>query len=151
MSPKRGKSARQPRGAQKWILEELRDVSAGRTLSTAKLAKRIAKSSAKEFHKNSVYNALRALVRSGHITAVRVGQEKSYRLASPKGPGPGNLRVPQAAKPRVPAPNPNVPPSMLPHKLGLGEVLVIGLGDGYVLSATNLHGRLVIERHPLPG
>jgi len=38
----------------------------------------------------------------------------------------------------------------LPHKLALGEILVFPVRDGHVLAATNLHGRLVFERHPLP-
>jgi hypothetical protein len=40
--------------------------------------------------------------------------------------------------------------AMLPHKLALGEILVLSIGNGQVLTATNLHGRLALERHPLP-
>ena len=39
--------------------------------------------------------------------------------------------------------------AMLPHKLALGEILVLSVSNGHVLAATNLHGRLVFERHPL--
>ncbi|HZY70868.1 MAG TPA: hypothetical protein VFF67_07840 [Thermoplasmata archaeon] len=39
---------------------------------------------------------------------------------------------------------------MLPHKLALGEILVLSVTEGEVLTATNLHGRLLLERHPLP-
>jgi hypothetical protein len=162
MSPKRAKSSWKQRGVQKWILGELQEVGASTTLSTSKIAKRIAKSSAKRFHKNSVYTALRMLVRRGDITAVQVGHEKAYRLAI----GAGASRDYPTLKPSTPAvsvspgagPSPGTatPPdsasqaAMLPHKLALGEILVLSVGDGQVLAATNLHGRLVLERHALP-
>jgi len=38
----------------------------------------------------------------------------------------------------------------LPHKLALGEILVFPVRDGHVLATTNLHGRLVFERHKVP-
>jgi hypothetical protein len=58
---------------------------------------------------------------------------------------------PQADRPVQPSPSdPWVLAAMLPHKLAPGEILVLSIGSGNVLTATNLHGRLALERHPLP-
>jgi hypothetical protein len=161
MSPKRAKPSKEPRGTQKWILAELRSLGPAASLSTSKLAKRIAKASGKKFHQNSIYLALRELTGRGAINATRVGLEKTYRLAndldssskrSPPAtevstveatPEGGHLMPPTLAEPGVLA-------AMLPHKLALGEILVLSIGNGQVLTATNLHGRLALERHPLP-
>ena len=161
MSPKRAKRSKGPRGAQKWILAELRALGPSATISTSNVAKRIAKSSGKKFHKNSVYLALRELAARGDIKVTRVGLEKTYRIAKDIGPR-ANQRPPasKAAKVGVspeghrrtqPTPSDSgVLAAMFPHKLALGEILVLSIGNGYVLTATNLHGRLTLERHPLP-
>jgi hypothetical protein len=161
MSPKRAKRSKEPRGAQKWILAELRSLDPSATLSTSKIAKRIAKSSGKKFHKNSVYLALRELAARGDIKVTRVGLEKTYRSAKDLNPS-GNQTPPASKAAQVEAspegerpmhPTPSDPGSlaaMLPHKLALGEILVLSIGNGQVLTATNLHGRLALERHPLP-
>jgi hypothetical protein len=161
MSPKRAKMSKEPRGAQKWILAELRLLSPPATLSTSEVAKRIAKSSGKMFHKNSVYLALRELAARGDIKVTRVGLEKTYRIAKDLGSS-ANQRPPasKAAKVGVspdgdrrttPTPSdPGVLAEMLPHKLALGEILVLSIDNGQVLTATNLHGRLALERHPIP-
>jgi hypothetical protein len=151
MSPKRARKAREPRGAQRWILSELRTSSPGTSLSTADLAKRISKSSKRDFHKNSVYNALRLLVRKGFLEMQRKGRQKLYQLAGSAKAAPGKIArtvtrrasvasAPAVASPEMPA---------MPHKLALGEILVLNIGDREVLIATNLHGRLVIERQTL--
>ncbi|MCI4331506.1 MAG: hypothetical protein L3K19_06635 [Thermoplasmata archaeon] len=160
MSPKRVKTTRAPRGAQKWVLAELRGLQAGAQLSTTKIAKRIAKASGRTFHKNSVYNALRLLVQKGEISVVRKGVQKTYHIASPIRAGTRTPSTP-VARPAPSAPAvPSVPPAAememesvapaLPHKLAVGEVLVLEITERDVLTATNQHGRVVVERHPLP-
>jgi hypothetical protein len=161
MSPKRAKISKKPRGAQEWILAELRSLGPSTSISTSKIAKRIAKSSGKRFHKNSVYLALRLLAGRGDIKATRVGLEKTYRIAkNPKSSAKQTQPAAAAAKAepahrgdapmRPPLSDPGVLAAMLPHKLALGEILVLSIGNGHVLTATNLHGRLALERHPLP-
>jgi hypothetical protein len=161
MSPKRAKASRKPRGAQKWIIAELRSLGPSVSLSTSKIAKRIAKSSGKNFHKNSVYLALRQLAGRGDIKATRVGLEKTYRISKnpesrsrqtrPAGEAAKAEPTPQGDAPTGPTPSdPGVLAAVLPHKLALGEILVLSIGNGHVLTATNLHGRLALERHPLP-
>jgi hypothetical protein len=161
MSPKPAKKSKEPRGAKKWILAELRSLGPSASLSTSKLVKRIAKSSGKKFHQNSVYLALRQLVGRGDIKATRVGLEKTYRIAmdlgssskrsSPASEGSRVEATPEVDRPMPPTrSDPGVGAAMLPHKLALGEILVLSFGNGHVLTATNLHGRLALERHPLP-
>lgn len=155
MSSKRSKRQWHPRGAQKWVLAELRALGAGARLSTAQLATRIAKASGKTFHKNSVYNALRILVRKGAISAQRDGHEKLYRASEngPSVPPPTSAaRTPLSrAVPVAPMSELSTTATHLPHKLALGEVLVLSFGNGELVTATNVYGKIVIERHEIPG
>ena len=162
MSPKRTKSSRTPRGAQKWILEELQSIGRSASLSTDKISKRIAKASGKSFHKNSVYLALRKLTNQGRIKVTRMGHSKSYSLSEVSKP-PKSMPSSKTAT-VVPAssvensagvshetwPERVAHAAGLPHKLALGEILVLSVSEDHVLVATNLHGRLVFERLPLP-
>ena len=163
MSPKRVKNVRKRRGAQKWILSTLREMNPSETLSTSKIAKRIQKASGKAFHKNSVYNALRILVHDGALKVVRAGHEKTYQVSGAAPPAPRSTPRPRttpamssppvAESIAIPEPTPATPavtPAALPHKLALGEILVIRVEGDEVVTATNLHGQLVLERHPLP-
>jgi hypothetical protein len=149
MSAKTAKATRKLRGAQKWILDELRAVGPSVRLSTSQIAKKVSKSRGKTFHKNSVYNALRILVRRGTISVVRDGHEKLYQ-ASATGAGSPETSMPaaEAAMPVSGSPTPTN--DSFPHKLALGEILVVGVDGQHLVTATNLHGRLVLERHPLP-
>jgi hypothetical protein len=157
----RSKTPKEPRGVQKWILSELRDAGQSVSLSTAKLTKRIAKSSGKRYHQNSIYTALRIMTKEGAIKATRKGNQKSYAIAgwsrapitrSEVDPGvPAGVDMPEV---EVASASETSLDSIreaagLPHKLTLGEILVFPARDGHVLAATNLHGRLVFERHNL--
>jgi hypothetical protein len=162
MPGKRSKAIREPRGVQKWILAVLREAGQSVSLSTAKIIKRIAKSSGKRYHQNSVYTALRILTSEGAIKATRNGTEKSYAIA-------GWSQAPIARSEVEPevltgADMPEIAVASasetslesireaagLPHKLALGEILVFPARDGQILAATNLHGKLVFERHSIP-
>jgi hypothetical protein len=153
-------SSRAPRSSetlQGLVLAILRE--AGESISTAKLTKRIAKSSGKRYHQNSVYSALRILTSQGAIKATRKGTEKSYAIAgwsqapiSRSEVEPEVLTGADMPETAVASAHPLSPESIreaagLPHKLALGEILVFPARDGHVLAATNLHGRLVFERH----
>ncbi|MGC2034292.1 MAG: hypothetical protein WA761_02465 [Thermoplasmata archaeon] len=140
-------------------MKELQEAPVSVSLSTAELTKRITRSKGKEYHKNSIYNALRSLVRRGELSETRRGHEKAYQLRKSGRFGQG--RPPRAMTPpdmsertttnAIPLPQEQSDGiGMLPHKLALGEILVLSAKDGEVVTATNLHGRLVLERHPLP-
>jgi hypothetical protein len=167
MPRRRARAPREPRGAQKWILNEFGSESPGRRLSTSQITQRIERASKKSFHKNSIYKALRLLVNRRALEVARSGREKLYRLLGPirsagsravtsvksaaRGRGSG-ARALGAGRPIVDrlATDARAAAAMLPHKLGLGEILVLSVGAREVLTATNLHGRLVLERHPVP-
>lgn len=153
MSPKRRSVARKLRGAQKWIVDELRAVGPGVQLATAQIAKRVAKSSQKKFHRNSIYNALRLLVRRGDLQVTRKGHEKLYRVGSgAPAPPPAAAAKParRRAAPRVPAGATAEAELAAPHRLGLGDILVLEVGSGYIVTVTNLHGKLVVDRTTVP-
>jgi hypothetical protein len=141
---------RAPRGAQKWILAELRTLKSGDLLSTSQLAKRVRKASGTAFHKNSIYNALRLLVKRGAIDVTRSGRNKTYGVRGAGAPRTRDASAVGGTSFELTNSDPFPPAGAFPHKLALGEILVIRVGDGEVLTATNLHGRLVLERHPIP-
>jgi hypothetical protein len=163
MASRRKTAGKKFRGAQKWIMAEINAIRPSESLSTAQITKRITKASGKDFHKNSVYLALRKLVERGAIKSVRIGQEKSYKISKSAGTSLANSAssemttstssvassTPAAEMAGIPS-DVMTPAGSLPHKLALGEILVLGYSDGQVLTATNLHGRLVMERHPVP-
>jgi hypothetical protein len=139
------------RGTPKWILAELRSLRAGASLTTSEIAKRIARSRGKTYHRNSVYNGLRLLVRRGTVQVVKAGRQKIYRLA-------GAVRGRPPAAP-APAPTPVGTPSAPQvaggaraalHKLAHGEILVLESTARHVISATNRKGRLILKRHKIP-
>jgi hypothetical protein len=160
VSPNRVKPPRKPRGAQRWILAELRAADPETPLSTSKIAKRVAKASGKKFHPNSIYVALRILVKKGAVRAIRDGHAKAYQLASLRTSSSTTSPKVRAAarKPAAPEmaraqPQPTLPlqPGSEPatqHKLAVGELLILHVGETHVETATNVHGRMVVERHP---
>jgi hypothetical protein len=162
MSPKRFKSPRKARGAQQWILSELRSIGSGASLSTSEVAERISTASGKKYHMASVYLALRTLEDRGDIKSERLGQEKSFRVVdAPYARGSDSPLPIKASASRDSVPESTVPgspiyldfgvrASNLAHKLALGEILVLEIEAGEVLAATNLHGRLTLERQPFP-
>jgi hypothetical protein len=149
MASNRVDDSQPPRGAMQWTLQVLRAEHPGGRLSTSKIAKRIGKLSHKSFHKNSIYNALRILVRRGELTMVRKGRQKMYQLRQTVAAVKKRTTGPRT--PRASSTESAPAPAMLPHKLGLGEILVIRIGPRGVVTATNLHGKLMLEHHPLPG
>lgn len=157
MPRRRTHATRAPRGAQKWILNEFGSESPGKRLSTSQITRRIEKASRKSFHKNSVYKALRLLVNRRALSVIKSGREKLYQVlgsvrstgtpaVSPAKPAASSAK-PAAA---IAAREARSGTPMLPHKLALGEILVLSVGARDVLTATNLHGRLALERHRLP-
>lgn len=150
MPRRRTRAIRAPRGAQKWILNEFGSESPGKRLSTSQITKRIEKASQKSFHKNSVYKALRLLVNRRALAVVKSGREKLYQvLGTVRSAGTAAVSsVKRGARPA--AREARSTSATLPHKLGLGEILVLSVGARDVLTATNLHGRLALERHRLP-
>ena len=158
MAPKAAKAVRKLRGAQKWIHAELTKLGSGARLATADIAKAIPKASGKTFHKNSIYNALRVMVKRGILGVKRQGREKYYYLASVTRAAVGRPRgssgSPASAAPSTGsvsvAPASSGATAAAPHKLALGEILIIRVAAGKVVTATNLHGKIVIEQHPLP-
>jgi hypothetical protein len=162
MSPQRLKAPRNARGAQQWILSELRSIGSRTSLSTAQVAERISRSSGRKFHVASVYLALRTLEDRGDIKSERLGRNKVFRVTDaayaresaspPKTKTSGNLRSARALPIAMPQAVQDFGEraSNLAHKLALGEILVLEIEDRQVLTATNLHGRLSLDRHAFP-
>lgn len=135
------------------------------TLSTSDILARVGKVSGKEIPEYSVRSALRTLVRRKLLKEKREGREKSYTFlgtgakAPAAAPRTRRSRAPAAPKPPVEvaaavveavAVTPEAPSAgpSLPHRLAVGESLILTVGEEYVESVTNVHGRLVVERHP---
>lgn len=109
----------------------------------------VAKASGKSIPEYSVRNALRTLVRRKLLQPRRKGREISYTLlsASPsRSPAsarmePEIIAVAEEIETATPAG---------PHKLAVGEALILAVGEAHVESVTNVHGKLIVEHHPRP-
>jgi hypothetical protein len=98
--------------------------------------------------------ALRTLVRQKRVRARRVGREFSYQLVSgkPVARAPVTRPAARAPSPKVRSgrelPKPDADVGRELHKLAMGDIVILKIGDTFVEVATNLNGRLVVERHP---
>lgn len=133
-------------GTRSLVLEVLKASSAG--LSTSEIVSKVRKSSGTPIPEQSFRQVLRTLVRRKVVQSRRVGREKTYRIIN---------QAPMNASP-VPTVGPKAPsvPMVLgttnlpPHKLAVGEVLVLHVGETHVETVSNVHGKVVLERHPRP-
>jgi hypothetical protein len=166
MPPRRKGEKRARHGTRSLILKVFQASDAPATLRTTAIVERVSKEAGTSIPAFSVYSALRTLVKRKVLKAGREGHEKSYSLVGPTAPthaptaaptpaawsAPRPVGTPVAATPVAPttsAPTPiSAPPPALPHKLAVGEALILEVGENHVESVTNVHGHLVVERHP---
>ncbi|MCI4368881.1 MAG: hypothetical protein L3K09_04885 [Thermoplasmata archaeon] len=133
---------------------------AGTTWSTSDIRKRVAKLSGTKIPDQSLYGALRTLVRRRAVSSKRSGRELSFTLSTAAKPA----RKPTATV-AEPAPAPvmidsSTPVAMAPttalatitsvQKLAPGEAAILHIGEAHVETATNVHGKVVLERHRRP-
>ena len=156
--PAKGPRARH--GTRKLILKVFGETGASSSLTTSAIVERVSKEAGTKIPDFSVYSALRTLVRRKVLKAKRVGHEKAYTFLGSK----STARAPKALPPPTPVKSnrpepasalvtPEVSPSAvpstgIPHKLAVGEALILHVGEEHVEAVTNVHGRLVVERHP---
>lgn len=103
----------------------------------------------KRIPEESIRNSLRTLVRQKAIRARRSGREKTYKLVDEPSPRSAELVVPETSRPSA-IPSAADAALSFPHKLAVGEVLVLFVGETHVETASNVHGKVVLERHPRP-
>jgi hypothetical protein len=156
MKGRRQRGKRTEHGTRKWILKVLESSNGAREISSSEIRKRIAKLSGAKIPDYSLYQALRTLVRQKLVQAHRVGREFSYQLVSGKqiARAPTTRPLTRApfpkARPARPLLNPHAEAGRELHKLAMGDIVILKIGDTFVEVATNLNGRLVLERHPRP-
>lgn len=119
---------------------------------TKEIQKRTAELAGKKIPPYSIYQALRTLVKRRQVSSVRKGRQFSYRLVAAK--SPGRPASSESAAPAAPVVETAVPvaslTAVLPHKLAPGEVTILHIEETHIETATNEHGRLVLQRHPRP-
>jgi len=117
---------------------------------TKDLQRKVASLTGTKIPAYSIYQALRTLVKRRVVAATRMGRQFSYRLIGT----PATSKTARAE----PAPASSgrttslmVPPlALLPHKLAPGEVTILHIGESHIETATNEHGKIVLERHARP-
>ena len=132
----------------------------GKKLSTATLVESVRRLSGTKIPEPTIRASLRTLLRQKILQARRAGREKVYSrvpasLATPPkmatsavNATPAPLQVPDIEPQPYPIPPP--PEAALPHKLAVGEVLVLHVGESHVETVSNIHGKVVLERHLRP-
>ena len=146
-------------GTRALILKTFEEAG-GKKLSTAALVEGVRHLSGTKIPEPTIRASLRTLLRQKLLQARRAGREKVYSLASIAPPSPSKVTTPTVSEPPAPQPAPVIEPQpypaptpptpALPHKLAVGEALVLHIGETHVETATNVHGKVVLERHPRP-
>ncbi len=156
MKARRQRTKRPRHDTRNWVLKAIKSVDGSQPMRTAEIRKKVAQLSGKRIPDYSLYQALRTLVRKKVLQARRVGREFSYQLVSVKQVARAPATRPPArppsnkVRPGRPLPKPDAEAGRELHKLAMGDIVILKIGDTFVEVATNLNGRLVLERHPRP-
>ena len=163
-------------GTRAFLLQALEATRDGAALATGSLIRQVRKLAGKRLPEETIRSSLKTLVRQRVVKGRKNGNEKFYKLvaappavgaATPSGRAPPPERGPlnelferHAKEPRhvVGWIDPKtesfrnivVGEPTLPHKLAVGEILILEIGAAHVETATNVHGKVVLERHTRP-
>jgi hypothetical protein len=156
MPRSKARAARTLHGTRKWILKALQSSKGPDGMMTSEIKSSVNRLSGMTIPAYSVYAALRTMLRRKMVIARRRGREYQFRLVSTM---PANLSAPTAQPQRSPAaPSaparavaaPVAPAPPVQHKLAPGEAVILHIGESHVETATNVHGKVVLERHRRP-
>ncbi|HUJ78420.1 MAG TPA: hypothetical protein VLX64_05360 [Thermoplasmata archaeon] len=155
-------TARTRHGARKLIENAFASLKPTGPVPTSTIQAKVDDLAGSKVPPHSVYQALRTLVKRKVLSVRRQGRERVYWLAGvAKGTASAALskaraarRLPRIAKASVVAVaetvRPPVAAAAIQHKLAPGEVVILEVGPTHLEVATNLHGKLVIERQRRP-
>ncbi len=168
MAPPSG--VKRPRYGTRQLIEQVfRDSGSATGLKTSELVSRVqsASGAGSKVPGPTIFQAARALVRGKVLEAERDGREFRFRLATPsgssasEGPAEGprapsrSVATGQASSTVEPlrmeevTVSASLPVSSLPHRLDPGQMLVLKHDEKEIVTLTNVHGKAVIERHPI--
>jgi hypothetical protein len=145
--------------SRSWVLKALQSSGSSAGMLTKEIQKKASDLSGKKIPPYSLYQALRTLVKRKVVSATRKGRQFSYRLLGTASSAPATRRA--KASVSEPASSPAMVEgtmavvaapanAMLPHKLAPGELTILVIEEQHIETATNEHGKLVLQRHPRP-
>ena len=141
-------------GTRDLVLKALEDTRKGPAVATMAVIRQVRKLAGHRIPEETIRSSLKTLVRQRVVKGRKSGHEKVYKLvqdqlgAAPPSPRPSPGATTQRSS--LERAELAVPQPALPHKLAVGEVLVLEIGATHVETATNVHGTVVIERHARP-
>ena len=162
---------RQRHSARKWIVQALESADASVRMRTSEIQRKASKLAGSPLPGYSVYQALRTLVKREIVAAKREGRELTYQLkgrmptagakrgrpakvASATAPASVAAAVAPAmvaaSGPAATAPATTTTALARLDTLAPGEIALLHIGETHVEAATNVHGKLVLERHKRP-
>lgn len=142
--PKPPKTPRRP--LREIVTDALRESG---QLTTSKLHKKVAELSGKRYSPAAMYLAVHQLAKAKLVSVRQAGHEKIYRLMKTveRDVDVVEKSVVRGAEKILPSPTPSIGTG---HKLAMGEIAIVHADDKSVVSATNVHGELVLKRHKVP-
>jgi hypothetical protein len=155
MAGRRKRAKRTRHGTRNWVLKALESGDRSSGMLTSEIQSKAEALSGNSIPAYSTYQALRTLVKRKAVKATRKGREFSYRLLSSDVP----LIEPMAAEVEVDEEMVETPSAPIEavsasvsvvHKLVPGEVAILHVGETHIETATNEHGKVVLERHKRP-
>ena len=155
--PRRKQRAQVRHGTRDFVLKVLEGTVSGPAIGTMAIIKQVRKLAGKRLPEETIRSSLKTLVRQRLAKGRKRGHEKTYKLvqATETAAAPRALPTRPETLPGGPAP-PAAPSAAdlatrsFPHKLAVGEILVLSHEKDHLLVAANVHGRLEVQKHQLP-
>jgi hypothetical protein len=169
--PSKAKPAKRTQhNPRKWITAALEGAGPD-GLPTSQLMRRAASMAGTKIPEFSIYSALRTLKKHKLVTSRRHGHELTFKLAKhSKADRTQAGQLAMAVRAETPAPEAPVsapssvaavtsepsaiastsPAGATLHKLAVGEAVILHVGETHVETATNVHGKIVLEKHRRP-
>ncbi len=124
-------------GTRDVILSVLSTPEAANGLLTRQLVEKVRAEVGEKIAYQTIFQATKVPVREGQITRTKVGREYSFALT----------RGPDASSETTPATASVV--EGLPHRLDPGQVLVLRHDADSIVTVSNVHGLVKIEKHKI--
>ncbi len=136
-----------PLGDLKTILVEA--LRHGTPMSAENLRVYAGREGRRVYQMSTVRQMLRTLDREGEVSVFQKGRQLLYALSVGDAPAVSSSRLSVPAEGAITTP---LPPTGGPvgQKLAPGEAVILHLGETHVETATNVHGKVVLERHARP-
>lgn len=150
MSERKKGDTRTRYDSRRWIIKALESGSREGML-TPEIVSAASTLNGSVIPKFAIYSALRTLQKRKQVTSERRGQSLLFKLVrtAPEETPQRNVVNERSAlaSPVAVIPAPSTAATQSLHKLAPGEAVILHIGTEHIETATNVHGKVVLEKH----